>query len=106
VLSSQNNLPISGAVVSVNGTNNTAPVNFGVIPVGTVLEVTVIASGFISESRIVTVSNLAGNLRQQVTFNLSPVLVKQNILYFAQKGHFIPRCVLILDNFDSDQSIF
>jgi len=75
-LNSQNNVQISDAIVSVNGTNYTAPVNLGTITAGAVLQVTVIASGFISESRNVIISNLAGNFRQQVTFNMAPVLVK------------------------------
>jgi len=64
-----------GAVVTVNGTNATAPVNLGVMIAGSVLQVTASAPGFLTESRQVTISNAAGNFRQQVTFNLSPTLV-------------------------------
>ena len=75
VYNSQSNSQISGAMVSVDGANYTAPANLGTFAAGTMLLVTVYASGFISESRNVTISNPAGNFRQQVTFNLSPVLV-------------------------------
>jgi len=75
VLDSQTNNEIEGVNISVNGANYLAPADLGIMVTDTVLQVTAAASGFITENRSVIVSNAAGDLKQQVTFNLSPVLV-------------------------------
>jgi hypothetical protein len=80
VLNCQTNSAISGAIVTLNGTNNTAPFNLGDMIAGNVLQATASAPGFLTESRQVTISNTAGNFRQQVTFYLSSILVK--IVFF------------------------
>ncbi len=75
MLDSQTNNEIEGVNISVNGANYLAPADLGIMVTDTVLQVTAAASGFIAENRSVIVSNAAGDLKQQVTFNLSPVLV-------------------------------
>jgi hypothetical protein len=89
VLNSQNNAPIPNTVISVNGTNQSAPADLGTMVAGTVLDVIVAASGFITETRTVIVSNEAGNLRQQVTFNLSPVLVNNFCCFNVEMISFL-----------------
>jgi hypothetical protein len=75
VRDSQTNNEIDGVNITVNGANYSAPAHLGIMVTDTVLQVTAAASGFITENRSVIVSNAAGDLKQQVTFNLSPVLV-------------------------------
>jgi hypothetical protein len=68
---------LNNTTVYYNSATYTPPVNFTMTP-GTIMNVTTINAGFTTENKVVTVSDVAGNGYQQITFILSEIQVRIN----------------------------
>jgi hypothetical protein len=86
VWDSETNDDLSGAVVSINGTNYSVPFGTFFAP-GTVLRMLAFASGYMDENRTVIVEDTSrfGNSTQSITFLSSANLVRYLGFCFLKK---------------------
>jgi hypothetical protein len=79
VFKAGSNTKFKNATINFNGSNYVGPITFSLAP-GTIMNVSASYTGFTTENKVITVSDVSGLATQQITFIISAILVSTKLL--------------------------